>query len=260
MKEKTNQKGFTLLEILVAVGIMTLGFLAVSQMQFLSLRQAGLAESGTTATNIIDLAANRDMQELRRLHLLNFRAFNLARDGVDVTSSPYCTGSDAVCTNCPCDPVLEVLGTNVTTLGNTSLADIQGGTGAAAFPDDLIAQTCASIELNNFDPAEINYIAAGSTTLPAGCTNSEFILLRFVEAFRFNGNPLTDPDIISLRITYGIKTLREIARDTRQGVSNSNINLSRTVASQTYGLSAYIETDWDRVVTNWDPVIIPNVP
>jgi len=36
MKNNISQKGFTLVEILVAVFIMSVGFLALSQMEFLS--------------------------------------------------------------------------------------------------------------------------------------------------------------------------------------------------------------------------------
>ncbi len=48
-----NKRGFTLLELLISVGIMSLGFLAIAQMQFLSLRQKQKAEQGTVATNAI---------------------------------------------------------------------------------------------------------------------------------------------------------------------------------------------------------------
>ncbi|MGH7886064.1 MAG: type IV pilus modification PilV family protein [Thermodesulfobacteriota bacterium] len=252
MNLKSDTKGFTLIEILVALGIMALGFLAVSQMQFLSLRQAGLAETGTTATNVIDLAANRDMQEMRRMHLLNSIAYGTAVKG-GIPDLNYCNGSTgAACPTCPCNPALEILGINSSGLPPTQKDVLEDG---IPFPNPIVATVCSPIDLNNFDPAEIVYSAA-----IADCQTNEFMLLRAVEGFRVPGDTQSDPDTINYRITYGIKTPREIARDNRQGVNNFNINLGRTAATQTYDLTAHIETDWDRFIAAWPQVIIPHIP
>ncbi|HSG31802.1 MAG TPA: prepilin-type N-terminal cleavage/methylation domain-containing protein [Thermodesulfobacteriota bacterium] len=67
MVKINNTSGFTLLEILVAVFIMSVGFLALSQMEFLSVRQKQMAEAGSNATNIIQAAADKDLAEIKRI-------------------------------------------------------------------------------------------------------------------------------------------------------------------------------------------------
>jgi len=71
MKNNISQNGFTLIEILVSVFIMSIGFLALSQMEFLSVRQTRLAEQGTMATNIIQFISDRDASEVKKRTLLN---------------------------------------------------------------------------------------------------------------------------------------------------------------------------------------------
>jgi len=63
MKNNISQNGFTLIEILVAVFIMSVGFLALSQMEFLSVRQKQMAEAGSNATNTIQFAGDRDKDD-----------------------------------------------------------------------------------------------------------------------------------------------------------------------------------------------------
>ena len=55
-----DNSGFTLLEILVAVFLMAIGFFAMSQMQFLSLRQSQLAENGTMIITLITHTMNKN--------------------------------------------------------------------------------------------------------------------------------------------------------------------------------------------------------
>ncbi|MCL4246501.1 MAG: prepilin-type N-terminal cleavage/methylation domain-containing protein, partial [Candidatus Dadabacteria bacterium] len=76
-----NQRGFTFTEIIIAISIMALGFLAMAQMQYLSLRQKQRAEQGTVATNIIQFIADRDIERVKRSHLLNSIAFVEAQAG-----------------------------------------------------------------------------------------------------------------------------------------------------------------------------------
>ena len=66
----SNSKGFTLLEILFAVAIMGIGFLAMSQMQYLSLNQKTIAENGTFATNLIQTITDMEMANAKRINLL----------------------------------------------------------------------------------------------------------------------------------------------------------------------------------------------
>ncbi len=61
----SSSSGFTLLEILVAVFVMSVGFLALSQMEYLSVRQKQMAEEGSNATSIIEYAGEIDIAELK---------------------------------------------------------------------------------------------------------------------------------------------------------------------------------------------------
>ena len=102
-----NQSGFTMLEILVALGIMTIGFLAMAQMQFLSLRQSNIAEDGTTAMTILQTIADKDIEDVKRLHVLNSRVFlDEQSDKPITTQDDYCDGSPpSNCFKPPCsDP------------------------------------------------------------------------------------------------------------------------------------------------------------
>ncbi|MGH7807992.1 MAG: type IV pilus modification PilV family protein, partial [Thermodesulfobacteriota bacterium] len=153
MSVTKDQNGFTLLEILVAVFIMSLGFLAAAQMQFLSLRQKQLAEQGTIATNVIQYISDNDMAEVRRRYLLNATAYVDAQAGRNQNPSrPYCDGSaNSVCDVCPCDP-LEAITLN---------------------PDDGVTETiCAAIDINNFNPENLNF-----RTTPNQCKTDGAVIL-----------------------------------------------------------------------------------
>ena len=73
----SNSKGFTFLEIIVALGIMAVGFLAMSQMQYLSFRQKVLAESGTFSTNMIGTVSAFEMANAKTVNLLNAQEYIL---------------------------------------------------------------------------------------------------------------------------------------------------------------------------------------
>jgi len=99
-----DNSGFTLIEILVAVFIMAIGFFALSQMQYLSLRQSQLAEQGTIATNIIQSVSERELSQIKNLHSLNLDL--ISRNG----SSEFCEGDGNICNNtCPCDPFYAIM-------------------------------------------------------------------------------------------------------------------------------------------------------
>jgi len=92
MKKKLqNKAGFTLIEILVSVLIMSVGFLALSQMGFLSLRLKQMAEEGTDATQVIQFITDRDLAQVKRIHLLNTKTY---QDGITVKplDLSYCGG------------------------------------------------------------------------------------------------------------------------------------------------------------------------
>jgi len=156
----SKEDGFTFTEIMIAVTIMALGFLAMAQMQFLSLRQKQLAEQGTIATNIIQFIADRDMEEVKRAHLLNSIAFMEAQAGRLVPGSDsephlqHCKGEKNVCTECPCNP-LEAITSDLT---NDEIND----EGDCTTPETA----CSVIDVHNFNPENVDF-----STNEADCSN-----------------------------------------------------------------------------------------
>jgi prepilin-type N-terminal cleavage/methylation domain-containing protein len=152
----SNNKGFTFLEILVALAIMSIGFLAMSQMQYLSLRQTNLSQVGAKSINLLQSIADRDMQTTRIIHLMNSRVYLDAQSGKTIINQDdYCDGTPPTdclkppctdpCTVCPCNPLTVY--TTDTTANNTET-------------------TCAFLSTVEFDPANIEY-----ETNKTQCTN-----------------------------------------------------------------------------------------
>jgi prepilin-type N-terminal cleavage/methylation domain-containing protein len=99
-----GNKGFTLIEVLVALFIMSIGFLALSQMQYLSLKQSQLAYSGTTASNLIQSLSDIDLSRIRIINRNNIVLVNdIISGNGNNTHQDYCNNN--LCNNeCPCDP------------------------------------------------------------------------------------------------------------------------------------------------------------
>lgn len=86
--KRSNEKGFTLLEIIVAISILTFGILAVASMQVSSMRGNSFAGSVTEATA---LAGDR----LERLIALSYDDPLLNDDNGDGSDGLIKTGDDA---------------------------------------------------------------------------------------------------------------------------------------------------------------------
>lgn len=248
MRSKNTQKGFTLLEILVALGIMTIGFLAMSQMQYLSVLQTQRASDGTLATNIIQYAVDKDLQDLRRTHLLNSKVYIDAQAQRPFSAMPeYCDGtapsscpeaSDVTCQDpcqsCPCDPVNEIFGVDTT--------------------QDDTQTSCAVIDnIEEFDVTKLRYEINFDN-----CINSDFYLVRSVNSdFTLNPDPTLD-DELAVNILYGLKNRRQFSTDALR----ESFTLKDTIALQSMRITAQIATDWDEVIIdpNWNRIVIPHIP
>ena len=232
---KSDNKGFTLLEILVALGIMVIGFLAMSQMQYLSLRQSNMAESGTIATNIIQFASDRDMSEAKRLHLLNSRVYLDSQAGRSINKQDdYCTTSGGPCADCPCDPLEAFTSQSLT--------------------DGSVENRCSVIDIVEFDPESIDY--KDDVTL---CTDSEFYLVRRVTS---NVDVVSLPNEINLNVSYAIKTQKQFDESGFE-TSEPDFTINKSLAVQKYRVSAHVDTGWDNFVTttgDWSQVVIPHIP
>jgi len=229
-----NQEGFTLIELLIATLIMSIGFIAFAEMQFLSLLQKQRAELGSTATNAIQFISDRDIAEVKRIYLLNSNTRMDANAGRLLDLS-YCDGSaTSVCGACPCDP-LEAVTPN---------------------PDDGVDEiTCAAIDRHNFDPNNITFrntkalCLADAAALPA---NSSPIYI--VKEATTDVDAAVIPNIVEVQITYAIKTSPQF-----DDTDITSVLIRDSIASQSFGVTAHVD-DYSDLIPGWTTVRIPHVP
>lgn len=242
MSKFGNQNGFTFVEIMVALGIMALGFLAMAQMQYLSLRQKQQAETGTVATNVIQFIADRDMEEVKRTHLLNATAFVEAQAGrlnPGSASEPHLQhcmsgSSTRLCDACPCDPLTAV---------TTDLTD--DGVNCSN-PETA----CAVIDIHKFDPEGVNFsTTASDCNNPAG---DSLIAVKQV-CVQIVNDP-NNPTLTILNVTYGIKSKNQF-----QDTAFDSLSIKDTLATQNVVFSAHNE-DWSQFIAGWTAVNIPHIP
>ncbi len=244
-----SEEGFTLTEILMALMIMMIGFLAMAQMQFLSLKQGQMAESGTVATNALQFVSDRDMKEARRLHLLNAAVYIEAQSGAAPASlsTEYCDGTPPAscpnppcadpCTNCPCNP-LEIITPNPTD-GTTEI-------------------TCAALNEKNFDPDKIVYrttkaqCEADANDIINNDAGQPIYIVKEVSTDVVQA--VGQPDVFNLTITYAIKNMKQF-----DNTGITSVEIAHSLASQSYVVSAHTD-DWSGFIPGWNTVNIPNVP
>ncbi len=234
-----DEKGFTFTEIMIAITIMALGFLAMAQMQFLSLRQKQLAEEGTTASNILQFIADRDIEEVKRAQLLNSIAFVEAQAGrlnPQSDSEPhlqYCkTGnSNRICDACPCNPLAEV----------------------TPDPSQALEITCAVIDVHDFDPKKVSFKSNASQC--SGGAGDSLVVVKRVESTADDNldDPIIPPEI-RMNVTYGIKTKTQFAETGFESLAKRD-----TLAVQNIDFSAH-EEDWSQFLPGWTEVVIAHVP
>jgi prepilin-type N-terminal cleavage/methylation domain-containing protein len=233
-----NQNGFTITEILVAMAIMALGFLAMAEMEFLSLRQKQNAEAGTIATNVIQFIADRDMSEVRRRYLYNSIVYIDAQAGRDLDLS-YCDGSSntSICDTCPCDP-LEAL-TPSPTNGTTE-------------------STCAVVDSQNFDPDKLVFRSDDSDCKE----DAEALIgegrrvLYVVKRATTTQAIVNGVTTLTVSITYAVKT-----RSQFEGTSNPfSVAIKDSLATQVYQVTAHEDNYSDFLGPDWAQVRVPHVP
>lgn len=240
MPKLHDEKGFTFTEILVALLIMTIGFLAMSQMQFLSLKQKQDAETGTIATNVIQFIADRDMAEAKRVHLLNSIAYIEAQAGrlsPGSSSEPHlqhCIGEANVCSVCPCNP-LEAI---------TLTAPV----------NDTTVTYCAIVNVHDFDPLAVQFETQGGSGDP--CDGGGDDVLYIIKQVATTIDNFVDPPLTTLEITYAVKTPHQFKDTTFESV-----NIKDSIATQNYTITSHRE-DWTEVLAGggWNAVEIPHIP
>ncbi len=239
-----KQDGFTLIEILVAMFIMALGFLSLAEMEFLSLRQKQRAELGTTAINTVEFASETDLAEVKRRYLLNATAYLTALAGYPQCSGSqpppcydlsYCNGSaTSICSACPCDPLNVIMG--LSTPPESSLGTTES--------------TCASIDIENLDPLNL----VNGMTNPA-CTsnaNTDLFLVKTAVASQAV-DATTGITTVTVLTVYAPKTQNEVNK------SGLSVSTSNSLASQSFQITADI-SDYSRFIAGWNTVRNPNIP
>ncbi len=226
-----DKVGFTLIEVLVALFIMSIGFLALSQMQYLSLRQSQLAYSGTTATNIIQAFSDSDLSRMRSIHNLNMALVNDLFSG-DITNREYCDND--LCNNeCPCDPFSVISDYPATATGNNS-------------PE----QICTAIKNENYTFGET--IISDDSTVSCDDilvnTSNEYFLTRTINI------DTNVPEERTYKIAYTIKN--------RYQRIHHPLDLGNSLATQFIKISAHVDTttlaNAPDGISNL--LVIPNIP
>jgi len=231
-----DSKGFTLIEVLVALFIMSIGFLAISQMQYLSFRQSQLAHSGTTATNMIQAFSDSDLSRMRSIHNLNLALISKIRNGnftdANDTALKFCK-TDLCSNECPCDPFLTI--------------SENPDTGTEGNPERI----CTAIDIENyaFDETIISTNPADS----CDDTANKYFLTRTISINIDNG---IIPEERTYNIAYSVKN--------RYQQENSPLELGNSLATHFIKISAHIDTsvleDVDEDGVTNAGLVIPNIP
>jgi prepilin-type N-terminal cleavage/methylation domain-containing protein len=259
MKITSKQDGFTLAEILIAVAIMALGFMAVAEMQYLSLRQKQKSEFGSIATNMIQFVADKDMEEVRRLHLLNTIAHSDCVAG-RVPDFSYCDGTAPMdCSNPPCTDPCTCTGTTSCTSVGVPCDSMRVLTVAPMVVGDPNGETsCAPIQTNDFDPEKLIF-----DTNVNNCRDpdADMYIIKNVRASQ-QVDPTTLVQILTVNLTYAVKTPGQFGKTDLTILDPNNNNrpiLSNSIATQSYDMTAHID-DWSQIIAGWTQVRIPHIP
>lgn len=236
-------RGFTLVEVLVAVLIMAVGFLAMAEMEFLSLEQHRFSSYGTLGANMIQHVSDFDIESVRRIHMLNStayvdamagRALNLAYcDGNPPASCPGEVCEDP-CSQCPCNPFV-VLTPN--------------------FENGDISTFCSAVDMKNFDPVRIRYRESESLCLADGRVVSDgggspAYIVRRVATTIDTG---VSPNLARLGVTYAMKTQRQFEE------TGLDVGQSGSYAVMSFEISGHRD-DWSAYLPGWNSTWVPHVP
>lgn len=232
----SKQSGFTILEILIAILIMSVGFIAMSQMQFLSILQQQRAAAGTIAANIIQFANDSDMAKAKKMHQLNILVLldTIAQRTPDFT---YCGDSTKFgCTECPCDPL-------------------------TAFTPNPVSgtdeNTCSIVDINDFEPGTLNYTDASTCQTILDSFGTEAMVL--VKTADIDQVVVDGFTIMTISLMYGVKS-EEQFRD-----SGLSVLLKDTLAAQSFQVTAHLDNynesgSISSNPTGWINVRVPHLP
>ena len=251
MIRNSNCKGFTLLEVIVALSIMTIGFLAMSQMQYISVLQKTAAENGTFATHLIEGVSGFEIASAKRVALLNAKVYLDSQASITITTQDdYCDNStDAVCAQCPCNPMQSF------------------SSDTFNFLQDGVEVRCAPVDTKNFKIKDIQYFDnINDCSAVTDDINPSFFIIRRV-ANEFD-NTVT-PNQVNSEVTYAIKSVKQLKDadngfELDEGGESGALAIKKSLAVQRYEISGHVERDWTNFVTlgggTWNEVIVPHIP
>lgn len=234
----SNQQGFTILEILVSILIMSVGFIAFSQMQYFSIQQKYKAEIGTIATNMVQFASDADIEFAKKMHQMNS---NVLLD-VIATRTPdysYCDdgGDDNMgCGGCPCNPL-------------TAFAlDPTAGTNET---------TCSVVAIDNFDPNLIVYGDLSTCLSDLDAATSESMVV--VRAADISQSLVDTTTVQTIELTYAVKSAKQFIE------TPGSVTIRDTLAAQSFVITAHIDNfnESGQITNNssaWLTVRVPHLP
>jgi len=249
LKSQTkSQRGFTLTEVLVAIMIMAIGFMAVAEMEFLALRQKQQADSGTTGTNIVQYISDYDMAEIKRLHAYNAQAYLDAQSGSTVNLA-YCSGGapancpEDVCADpcavCPCNPFTAI---------TTSVAN------------STVSTQCSVINLKEIDSSALVFrgtvtackadAAAMITALQTLGQPSEVAYIVRVASVERTFDVLP---IVTVSLIYAVKSIQDFEET---GFATAHRD---TMVTQFFQVSGHRD-NWATVLPAFTQVWVPHLP
>ena len=247
----SNKKGFTLLEVIVALSIMTIGFLAMSQMQYISVLQKTAAENGTLATNIIEGVSGFEIARAKRIALLNAKVYLDSQASITITTQDdYCDGSDdAICSQCPCNPMQSF---------SSDTFD---------FLDNGAEVRCAPVDTAKFRVSDVQYFdnINDCSAVTEDINPSFFIIRRITNNFDDNSTP----NQVNSEVTYAIKSIKQLKDadngfELDEGGESNALAIKKSLAVQKYEISAHVERDWTNFITlgggTWNQVVVPHIP
>lgn len=220
---------------------MSIGFIAMSQMQYFSIQQKYKAEIGTTATNIIQFTSDADIAFAKKMQYLNSNVL------IDVIAQrppdySYCDdGSDdnMDCGGCPCNP-LSAFMLDPTTIGTES--------------------SCAVIPITDYDPNELIYTdldtCLSDLTDPSITTSESMVVVR---TSNLTQSAVDSTTVQTLELVYGVKSAKQF-RETP-----GSVTIRDTLATQSFSVTAHIDNfNESGQITldaaDWQTVRVPHLP
>lgn len=264
------------MEILVATLIMSIGFLAASQMQFMAMKQKRLAVDGSKGSNFSQFIADYDFAEMKRRHLLNAAAYLDGQAGRTMDLS-YCDNTPPAkcpedtcldpCTACPCNPLDIIRPASLTApncpsspdpLKTRSIPDMFDSVPVVDGINPITLCTVTSEE--DFNPSQLVFSTSESfcmgleATVIAGAGNPIYIS----KVATICKDTASFPEILYLQLEYRVQSSKQYAD---QIADPTELNGKHKTMSEiaTY-LTAHID-DWSTVGgATWSQIVVPHMP